>query len=148
MPDYGKLMERLADGEVVILDGATGTEIERLGVTLRDDVWCALASETHPDVVRRVHENYIGVGAEVIITNTYSACRQYLDNGGLGHRSDDLCRRATELAIEAREASGNDEVFIAGSVTAIGEWENLDTSPGCARTSSVRRRCLPMLERT
>ena len=126
MPDYAKLMDRLADGEVIILDGATGTEIERLGVTLRDDVWCAMATATHPDVVRTVHENYIRAGAEIVTTNTYASCRQYLDNGGLGHKSDDLCGRSTELAIEAREAAGYADVFVAGSIAAIGAWADMD----------------------
>ena len=48
MPEYQQLMDRLADGDVIILDGANGSEIQRLGVDMHENAWCALATETHP----------------------------------------------------------------------------------------------------
>ena len=50
---------RLDAGEVVILDGAMGTELERRGVPMDDVAWDAAARVTHPDLVREVHEDYI-----------------------------------------------------------------------------------------
>ena len=47
-----QLQERIDRGEVVILDGATGTELERRGVPMHGVSWSAAALETHPDVVR------------------------------------------------------------------------------------------------
>jgi S-methylmethionine-dependent homocysteine/selenocysteine methylase len=58
---------------VVILDGGTGTDIQRRGVKMDSDVWCAEANLTHPDVVRSVHEDYIKAGADVITANTYAS---------------------------------------------------------------------------
>ncbi len=124
MPEYRRLMQKLADGDVVVLDGATGTEIERLGGAMHDDVWCAMATETHPEVVRTVHENYIKAGAEIIITNTYASGRDFLNVAGLGDKSDELCRRSAELALEARERAGNGPVWVAGSISAFGRWED------------------------
>ena len=126
MPEYRQLLDRLADGEVIILDGATGTEIERLGVAMHEDVWCAMATETHPETVRKIHENYIRAGADVITTNTYASGRQFLALGGLGDKTDELNRRSAELAIEARGTAGGDPVWIAGSISARGAWENVD----------------------
>ena len=130
MPEYQQLMDRLANGDVVILDGANGSEIQRLGVDMHEGAWCALATETHPDVVRTIHENYIRAGAEIITTNTYASGRQFLEDFGgsdfgLGDKSDELVRRSTELAFEAREAAGNGPVWVAGSISALGALERL-----------------------
>ena len=47
------LQQRLDGGEVIILDGATGTELERRGVPMDDAAWSAAALVTHLDVPRR-----------------------------------------------------------------------------------------------
>ena len=132
MADYQQLMDRLADGDVIILDGANGSEIQRLGVDMHENAWCALATETHPDVVRTIHENYINAGAQIITTNTYASGRQFLEDFGgagsdsnLADKTDDLCRRSVELAFEARDAAGNGPVWVAGSVSALGTLERL-----------------------
>src|ERR687893_2320658 len=78
------LQQRLDAGGVVILDGATGTELERRGVPMDDVAWDAAALLTHPDTVREVHEDYIRAGADVIITNTFATARHVLEPGGGG----------------------------------------------------------------
>ena len=50
------LQDKIASGGVIVLDGATGTEIARLGVQMDSAAWCAVANKTHPDIVRLVHE--------------------------------------------------------------------------------------------
>ena len=131
MPEYGRLMDRLADGEVIILDGANGSEIQRMGAPMHEAAWCAMASETHPEVVRSVHENYIRAGAEIITTNTYASGRQFLedfggkDSGNMGDKTDELNRRSVEIAFEARDAAGNGPVWVAGSISALGSLERL-----------------------
>ena len=72
------MQQRLASGEILILDGATGTELQRRGVPMHDEAWSAAAIVTHPDTVRAVHEDYIRAGAQVIITNTFSTGRLLL----------------------------------------------------------------------
>ena len=42
------LQERLDRNEIIILDGAVGTELERRGVPISDMAWCATAMKTHP----------------------------------------------------------------------------------------------------
>ena len=69
---------RIADGELVIIDGGTGTQLQAEGVPMDDVAWSARANLEHPDVVQRVHEEYIRAGAEVIIANTYAASRAAL----------------------------------------------------------------------
>jgi S-methylmethionine-dependent homocysteine/selenocysteine methylase len=40
----GAIAAKLARGAVVVLDGATGTELQRRGVPMDDAAWCALAT--------------------------------------------------------------------------------------------------------
>ena len=100
------LDEKLAAGDVIVLDGGTGTEIARLGGEMNAAAWCAVANLTHPDTVRRVHESYLEAGADVIITNTFATCRHVLDGAGLGDETAAINRRAVELAREARDRGG------------------------------------------
>ena len=110
--------DKLERDEVVVIDGGTGTELERRGVPMSGANWSGLAVHTHPDVVREVHEAYIEAGAEVIITNTFATTRFLLEAAGIGDEFEAVNRRAVRLALEARDASGKD-VAIAGSISNI-----------------------------
>ncbi len=113
------MQQRLDGGEVVILDGATGTELEKRGVSMDDAAWDAAALATHPDTVREVHEDYIRAGADVIITNTFATARHVLEPAGMGERFRELNVRAVTLAKEARENAADGPVFIAGSISTF-----------------------------
>ena len=58
-----KLQERIAQGEVIILDGATGTELERRGVPMHGEAWSAAALYTHPEVVRQAPQELLSCGS-------------------------------------------------------------------------------------
>lgn len=60
---YEALLRRLRRGERILLDGGTGTELERRGVPVVADAWSGGGAMTHPDVVRQVHADYIAAGA-------------------------------------------------------------------------------------
>jgi S-methylmethionine-dependent homocysteine/selenocysteine methylase len=112
------LQEMLERREILILDGAIGTELESRGVPMHGVAWSAAAIETHPDVVRQVHEDYIRAGADIIIANTFATSRAVLERAGMGGRVRDLNVRAVALAKEARDvASGGRDVYIAGSIS-------------------------------
>ena len=117
------LDKKLAAGDVIVLDGGTGTEIARLGGEMNAAAWCAVANRTHPDTVRRVHESYLEAGADVIITNTFATCRHVLEGAGLGDETVAINRRAVELAREARDRVAPDRpVAIAGSMSNTVAW--------------------------
>lgn len=114
------LAERLRSGPLLILDGAMGTELERRGVPMHRIAWSAAALETHPDVVRQVHEDYIAAGADILTANSFGASRHVLEPAGLGERVAELNRRAIRLAREARERAGADRpIWIAGSISSF-----------------------------
>jgi S-methylmethionine-dependent homocysteine/selenocysteine methylase len=117
---YEQLQARLDAGEVIIMDGGTGTELQRRGVPMDGFAWSATAIDTHAEIVRSVHEDFIRAGADVIITNTYSTARHVLETAGLGERVRALNTRAVVLAQEARAgAAGGRPVAIAGSVSSF-----------------------------
>ena len=108
----------LEAGEIIVIDGATGTELERRGANMHDKAWCAMTTLTDPALLRQVHEDYIRAGARVITANTFSTNRNMLEPAGLGSRFEELNRRAVELAHEARERTGMAErVAVAGSMS-------------------------------
>ena len=115
---YRTIQEDLNDGKVIIIDGATGTELERRGATMDSDVWCAMATLSAPQTLREIHQDYIQAGARVIAANTFSAGLSMLGPAGLSDRFDDIVRGAVELAMEARDTmNATNRVAVAGSMS-------------------------------
>jgi S-methylmethionine-dependent homocysteine/selenocysteine methylase len=127
------ISQRLRDGPLLLLDGAMGTELQRRGVPMHEVAWSAAALDTHPEIVRRVHEDYIAAGAEVITTNSFGTSRHVLAPAGLGERVAELNRRSVALANEARERAGADgRVWIAGSISSFIAEADLKNRPTLA----------------
>ena len=117
------LDEKLAAGDVIVLDGAIGSEIDRLGGKMDEAAWCGVANWTHPDTVRRVHESYLEAGADVITANTFATCRHVLEAAGYGKETVAINRRAVQLAREALDRVAPDRpVAIAGSMSNNVAW--------------------------
>lgn len=112
------LAAALAAGRPILLDGATGTELQRRGAPMHGEAWCATATLTDPDILLAVHRDYILAGADVVTTNTFSTNRYMLEAAGLGARLVEINRRAVEIALRAREsAAAGRPVAIAGSIS-------------------------------
>ena len=121
MSEYPKLKSRIDDREIIILDGAIGTQLQSMGVPMNQTAWASAALETHPFTVRRMHENYIAAGVDVITTNTYPSARHNLEPLGLGDKVKELNLRGVMLAQDARDRCAKERpVYIAGSVSNYG----------------------------
>ena len=121
MSEYDGLQQRLDNKEVIILDGAIGTQLQTMDVPMNSHAWAATALHTSPYTVKRMHENYIDAGVDVITVNTYSAARHNLEPLGLGELTAELNLRAVMLAQEARDRRAKDRsVLIGGSVSNYG----------------------------
>ncbi|MEM7170900.1 MAG: homocysteine S-methyltransferase family protein [Pseudomonadota bacterium] len=116
-PDW--LKDRLDRGEVILLDGAMGTELERRGVPMDQSAWSGAAVMTHPDTVRAIHADYIDAGADVIIVNSFASGRHSLAPAGLGDHVRSINTDAVRLAKEARDSAADRPVAVAGSIC---EW--------------------------
>lgn len=113
------LQERLDDKDVIILDGAIGTELQRRGAPMDGMAWCAVATKSHPEMLRQLHEDYIRAGADVITSNTFSSARHMLEAAGLGDETVEINRRAVEIAREARDAAADRPVWIIGAISCM-----------------------------
>jgi S-methylmethionine-dependent homocysteine/selenocysteine methylase len=116
MTDITFLEERIKAGKIVLLDGATGTELEKRGVPMNSKAWSATAVLSSPEVVRAVHSDYILAGADVITVNSFSLARHMLIAAGLAGQFRQLNRAAVRLAVEARAQTATAPVAIAGSI--------------------------------
>ncbi|HEV2388012.1 MAG TPA: homocysteine S-methyltransferase family protein [Candidatus Acidoferrales bacterium] len=127
---YAAIREKLGRGDLVILDGAIGTEILRRNVT-----WADHQLASRPELVRAIHEDYIRAGADAISTNSFQLCRRAIEShfrdqahrrhvgaAGLDERANRLLARSVELAREACErAAMGRPVAVAAAITTL-EW--------------------------
>ena len=124
------LDNKLSNKEIIVLDGATGSEIARLGAAMNSSAWCGVANKTHPDIVRQVHEEYIRAGADVVTANTFSTSRHILASAGLADETVSINTRAVELAREAaHNVSPERPIAVAGSMSNMVAWVPGTVSP-------------------
>src|SRR6478672_11627287 len=105
-------LDRLELGPL-LADGAMGTQLYALGVSYErcfDEL-----NLTEPELVQRVHREYVAAGADLIETNTFGANRFKLAAHGLEGRVRDINLRGVKVAREAREVSG-EPIFLGGSI--------------------------------
>lgn len=114
---YDAIIARMKAGEQIMIDGGTGTEVERRGVPQLENAWNGGGALSHPDIVRGIHRDYIEHGAEVIISNTFATSRNLMQDAGCLDQFEAYNRRGVELAREARAEMGNDTILVAGGIS-------------------------------
>ena len=114
--------QRLENGEVLLLDGGTGSELQRRGVDISKrtsdgemGAWSATANIDAPDIVREIHRDFLQAGSDIITTNSFWSNRTRLDRIGHGDRMEEYTRISVELAREAVDDIGS-SAYIAGSI--------------------------------
>ena len=118
-----QLETRLREGPVLLLDGATGTELENRGTSCDLPLWSTRALIESPDRVREIHREYATAGAEIITANTFRTQRRTLQSAemeypGLGERDEEITRRAVVLAQEGVEQARS-QSWVAGSLAPL-----------------------------
>ena len=113
---------------ILILDGATGTYLQQLGLTEDDfrgtifnnhplplkgcnDVLCI----TKPEAIKQMHRDYINAGADIIETNSFNCNRFSLADYGLEDKVYEIAKAAAEVAVECKVESGKCKI-VAGSM--------------------------------
>ncbi len=107
---------RLAAGPPLLLDGATGTELNRRGVDTALPLWSARALLEAPDELLAVHRDYVAAGADIITTNTFRTHGHSLAAAGMADRAAELTCQAVEIA---RQAVAGTDCLVAGSVAPL-----------------------------
>ena len=123
---------QLAAGDnkrILILDGATGTALQKFGLTEADFRGEEFAGHpiplkgnndvlniTRPDVIRRVHQSYIEAGVDIIETNTFNANAVSQAEYGCTEWITRINREGARIAKEAATACREREILVAGSI--------------------------------
>ena len=126
---YEQLMSSIEQGRAVLIDGATGTEVERRGVPQLENAWNGGGALSHPDTLREIHEDYIRAGARIIISNTFATHRSALEDAGVADMFDAYNRCGVELACAARDNLDADHVLVAGGLS---HWSWSGNKPSVA----------------
>jgi methionine synthase / methylenetetrahydrofolate reductase(NADPH) len=105
---------REAMRSLLVFDGAMGSLLYERGVFVTQNF--EQLNVTRPELVARIHEDYVTAGAQVIETNTFGANHFCLDRHGLG---DQVRAYNVAGARLARKAAGED-VWVAGSIGPTG----------------------------
>ncbi|MEI8348657.1 MAG: homocysteine S-methyltransferase family protein [Candidatus Omnitrophota bacterium] len=101
--------------KVLLLDGATGTELQHRGMPpgVCPENWCL----DHPDVLVRVHADYFAAGADIVYTCTFGANRIKLSE----YKIKDVFSVNKKLAEIARRAAGKSGL-VAGDIGPTGRF--------------------------
>ena len=121
----------LLQQRIVIIDGAMGTMIQRERLTEADFRAARFAAHpkdlkgnndllvlTRPDLIARIHDEYLRAGADIVETNTFGATSIAQDDYGLGHVAREMNVAAARLAREVadRHATPQRPRFVAGAL--------------------------------
>jgi 5-methyltetrahydrofolate--homocysteine methyltransferase len=101
-------------GRVLVADGATGTNYQRMGIEpgVAPEEWVF----DEPAKVQELHRRFVEAGARLVLTCTFGGSSLRLADERLAGRGPELNRRAVELAREAVP----DGVLVAGSIGPTG----------------------------
>ena len=119
-----------------ILDGGMGGEIQSHLPNAKNGLWSALALIDCPDLVARLHREYIDAGADLIATNTYATIPSYLGKADLAPRYPDLTQQAARLARAAADEAAR-PVQVAGALPPLEESYRPDLVPPAAEARPV-----------
>jgi homocysteine S-methyltransferase len=125
-------LHSLSQPRQLILDGATGTELNRRGVDTGLPLWSAnaLLNDRDARILQDIHEDYLRAGADIITTNTFRTHRRALSPSGNANRALELTRRAVEVARAAIDSVQSDsQKFVAGSISTLEDCYRPDLVP-------------------
>jgi methionine synthase I (cobalamin-dependent) len=102
----------------LLADGATGTNLFDMGLTSGDapELW----NEAHPDRIRRLHQNFVDAGADIILTNSFGGTSRRLALHKLEARTEEINCLAARNARAVADAADR-RVIVAGSVGPTGD---------------------------
>ena len=107
-------LERLAAGETLVADGATGTNLQAMGLGLGvpPEEWVM----DEPEKILALHRAFVDAGSDIILTCTFGGTRLRLRESKYLERVVELNQRAAQLACKAAQG----RALVAGSMGPTG----------------------------
>jgi len=110
------ILDRLAQGDVLISDGATGTYLQSHGLEAGG---CPEEFNlSHPDVVQGMARQYFDAGSDMVLTNSFGGNKFMLTKYGHGGS----VREFNRLAAEHARSQAPPGCYVVGSVGPTGEF--------------------------
>jgi 5-methyltetrahydrofolate--homocysteine methyltransferase len=109
-------LKQVDDGIILIADGATGTNLQKRGLTpgVPPELWIL----EKPQEILNLHSDFINAGSDIILTCTFGGSALRLEQHNLGDKTDEINQKAVEIA---HKAAVGKPVFIAGSIGPTGK---------------------------
>jgi 5-methyltetrahydrofolate--homocysteine methyltransferase len=111
-----KFLERLKTGKVLVADGATGTNLQKMGLKPGRAPEDLVIDQ--PDLLLKLEGAFVEAGSDIILTCTFGGTRLRMKDSKYQSRAPEISTRAAELARKA--ASPRPDVLIAGSMGPTG----------------------------
>ena len=113
------------DNKILLFDGAMGTEIQQINPKSEDfpdgkDGFNDGLILTHPDWIKKIHRNYLAVGADCIETNSFGSNKLKLDEYGYGHQTIEFNKKIAQLAVEVCSEFSGKPRYVIGSMGPTG----------------------------
>lgn len=111
-----KFLERLNAGEILVADGATGSNLQRMGLKPGRPPEDLIID--NPEIILKLASSFVEAGADIILTCTFGGTRMRMKDSKYQDRTPEVNMRAAELACKA--ASAREGVLVAGSMGPVG----------------------------
>ncbi len=123
MNDAKKRINKILSERILILDGATGTEMQKRGMPagVSPEIW----STENPDVSAGIYRSYAEAGSDVLYTCTFGGTPWKLDEFGAAGRVEEINRLIASNAVKTADeiaAEGKKRPFIAGDIGPSGRF--------------------------
>jgi 5-methyltetrahydrofolate--homocysteine methyltransferase len=111
-----KFLERLNSGEILVADGATGSNLQKMGLKPGKPPEDLVID--NPDTIFKLASSFVEAGSDIILTCTFGGTRMRMKDSKYQERAPEVNLRAAEIARKA--ASARDGVLVAGSMGPVG----------------------------
>lgn len=111
-----KFLERLNNGEILVADGATGSNLQRMGLKPGKPPEDLIIDD--PDTILKLASSFAKAGSDIILTCTFGGTRMRMKDSKYQDRTPEVNMRAAEIARKA--ASLRDGGLVAGSMGPVG----------------------------
>jgi len=111
-----KFLERLNAGEILVADGATGSNLQKMGLKPGRAPEDLIIDS--PDTILKLASSFIEAGSDIILTCTFGGARMRMKDSKYQERTPEVNTRAAEIARKA--ASARSDVLVAGSMGPVG----------------------------